>query len=265
MRNLVLVAGLTWAVLAAWAAPAQDQNSKPTYERTEDVIYGRKFGTALTMDVFQPEKQNGYGILFMVSGGFFSAKEAINAKMYAAFLDRGYTVFAVVHGSQPKFHIPEITQDIHRAVRYVRHHAAKYGVNPEKLGITGGSAGGHLSLTMATQGKPGQADAKDPVDRQSSAIGAAACFFPAHGFPQLRPGRRRRCGRGRSPGFQDSIWTSSRYAGRPPGTGQGDFADLFHHFEHGPVIDHSRRRGQARAFPAGAGFCGARPGSRCDV
>jgi len=156
--------------------------SNANYQRVEDVIYRRKFGTALTLDVFQPEKPNGCAILFMVSGGFFSSHEAINPKSYQPFLDRGYTVFAVVHGSQPKFTIPEIVQDIHRAVRFVRHHAAKYGVNPEKFGITGGSAGGHLSLTLGTQGGPGTADAKDPIDRESSAVQAVACFFPPTDF-----------------------------------------------------------------------------------
>ena len=154
----------------------------PGVQRIEDVIYGRKFGTALTLDVFQPDQPNGCGILFMVSGGFFSSHDGINPGFYRALLERGYTVFAVVHGSQPKFTIPEIEQDIHRAVRFVRHNAPKYGVNPGKLGITGASAGGHLSLTMATQGGPGQPDAKDPVDRESSAVQAAACFFPPTDF-----------------------------------------------------------------------------------
>ena len=152
------------------------------YTRTEDVIYGRKFGVALTMDVFRPEKPNRAAVLFMVSGGFFSAKEAINVNMYRSFLDRGYTVFAIVHGSQPKFIIPEITQDIHRAVRFIRHNAATYRVDPNKFGICGASAGGHLSLTMGTQGKAGAADAKDPVDRDSSAVQAVACFFPPTDF-----------------------------------------------------------------------------------
>jgi acetyl esterase/lipase len=155
-------------------------------KRTEDIIYGRKFGTALTMDVFEPEKPNGFGVIFMVSGGFFSAKEAISQKMYMPFLERGYTVFAVVHGSQPKFHIPEITQDIHRAVRFIRHNAKRYGVDPDRLGISGGSAGGHLSLTMGTQGGPGKPEAKDPVDRQSSAVQAVACFYPPADFLNWR-------------------------------------------------------------------------------
>jgi acetyl esterase/lipase len=154
----------------------------PAFKRTEDVIYGRKFGTALTFDVFQPEKPNGVGIIFVVSGGWFSAHEAINAVNYRAFLDRGYTVFAVVHGSQPRFVITEIVQDMHRAVRFIRHHASRYGIDPNRIGVTGGSAGGHLSLTLGTQGVKGSPDAKDPVDRESSAVQCVACFFPPTDF-----------------------------------------------------------------------------------
>lgn len=166
-------------VLAASPLSAQDA----AFKRTEDVIYGRKFGVALTLDVFQPAKtNNGCAVIYMVSGGWFSAKEAIRGEFYRAFLDRGYTVFAVVHGSQPKFTIPEVTADIHRAVRFIRVNAAKWGVNPEKFGISGGSAGGHLSLTMGTQGGPGKPDAEDPVDRASSAVQAVACFFPPTDF-----------------------------------------------------------------------------------
>ena len=182
MRKLLLVS-IGWIALIAFPSWSQEPADKtPGFKRVEDVIYGRKFGTALTMDVFQPEQPNGYGILFMVSGGFFSSKEAINGRNYLPFLERGYTVFAVVHGSQPKFQIPEVTQDIHRAVRFIRHNAATYGVNADKLGISGGSAGGHLSLTMATQGKPGKPDAKNPIDRENSSIQAAACFFPPTDF-----------------------------------------------------------------------------------
>jgi acetyl esterase/lipase len=157
--------------------------SAPDFKRTEDVIYGRKFGTALTLDVLQPAaNSNGYGIAFMVSGGWFSSHDAINPKLVAPLLDRGYTVFAVVHGSQPRFIIPEITEDIHRAIRFIRTNAAKWGINPDKIGISGGSAGGHLSLTMATKGRPGNPEAKDPIDRASSAVQAVACFFPPTDF-----------------------------------------------------------------------------------
>jgi acetyl esterase/lipase len=169
--------------LALLAASDGFAQNAPNFKRTEDVIYGRKFGTALTLDVLQPTaKNNGYGVVFMVSGGWISAHDAINPKRYAPLLDRGYTIFAVVHGSQPRFIITEITEDIHRAIRFIRTNAAQWGVQPEKLGITGGSAGGHLSLTMATKGRPGNPEAKDPIDRASSAVQAVACFFPPTDF-----------------------------------------------------------------------------------
>jgi acetyl esterase/lipase len=151
-------------------------------KHTEDIIYARKFGTALTLDVFQPEKPNGAGIISIASGGWYSSHDGIRAANYKVFLDRGYTVFVVVHGSQPKFVITEITGDLHRAVRFIRHHAAKYGVDANRLGVTGGSAGGHLSLTLGTQGVKGAADAKDPIDRESSAVQCVACFFPPTDF-----------------------------------------------------------------------------------
>jgi acetyl esterase/lipase len=151
--------------------------------RTEDVIYGRKFGTALTLDVFRPEPtNNGCGIIFVMSGGWFSSHDIIGATAFEPFLKRGYTVFAVVHGSQPKFQIPEIIQDMHRSVRFIRVNAAKYGLDPRRFGVSGASAGGHLSLILGTQGDLGAADAKDPVDRASSAVQAVACFFPPTDF-----------------------------------------------------------------------------------
>lgn len=174
----------------------------PKYERTEDVIYGRKFGTALTMDVFKPDEPNGKGLIFVVSGGWFSAHEAINPAMMEPFLKRGYTLFAVVHGSQPKFTIPEILGDLNRAVRYIRHHAEEYGVDPEQLGIMGASAGGHLSLMQGMAGAAGDPNAKDKVDRESSRVAAVACFFPPTDFLNYGKTGEVSLGRGVLKGFR---------------------------------------------------------------
>jgi len=168
-------------VLLSAIIPARSQTNAD-YTHIEDVIYGRKFGMALTLDVFQPKHPNGIGVIFVMSGGWFSAHEAINPVFYKEFLDRGYTVIPVVHGSQPKFTITEIVPDMQRAVRFIRYNAAKYGIDPNRLGITGGSAGGHLSLTIGTQGGPGDPKAKDPIDRESSAVQCVACFFPPTDF-----------------------------------------------------------------------------------
>jgi acetyl esterase/lipase len=170
-------------VLVGSVAGISRADDPPAYDRKEDVVYGRKYGTALTMDVFTPRANaNGAAVIWVVSGGWYSGHEAINSGFIDELLRRGYTVFAVVHGSQPKYTIPEILQDMHRAVRFIRHHAKDYHVDPERIGITGGSAGGHLSLMQGTAGTPGNSSAKDPIDRESSRVQAVACFFPPTDF-----------------------------------------------------------------------------------
>ena len=163
--------------------PTAGRTADSSFNRKQDVIYGRKFGTALTMDVFTPKKDaKGLGVILIVSGGFFSSHDAILPRFLQPLTDRGYTVFAVVHGSQPRYTVPEIIQDINRSVRFIRYHAKDYGVDPDWIGITGASAGGHLSLMLGMAGEKGDPQAKDPVDRESSRVQAVACFFPPTDF-----------------------------------------------------------------------------------
>lgn len=169
---------LVTLLFTSFAAAAE----KP-YTREQDIVYGRKHGMALTLDVFTPkEKANGAAVLWMVSGGWFSSHDAIRPEFVEAFLERGYTVFAVVHGSQPKFTIPEAVADVQRSVRFVRHNAERFKIDPNRIGVMGASAGGHLTLSLATRGDDGDAKAKDEVDRVSSRVQAAACFFPPTDF-----------------------------------------------------------------------------------
>jgi acetyl esterase/lipase len=158
-----------------------------SYTRQQDVIYGRKFGMALTMDVFRPTTHpNHAGIIWCVSGGWFSSHESINTPALLRAIDsltsRGYTVFAVVHGSQPRFTITDAVADMHRSVRFIRYHAHDYDIDPNRLGITGGSAGGHLSLMMGVRAISGNPNNPDPVEQQESRIEAVACFFPPTDF-----------------------------------------------------------------------------------
>ena len=151
----------------------------PTVLRTNAIAYGKRGGETLALDVLRPAKPNGVGVLLLVSGGWKSGKPgSFGEWMAAPLIRRGYTVFPIYHVSQPKVTIMEITDDMHRAVRFVRHHAKDYGIDPQRIGVTGGSAGGHLSLMLATRGGPGRPDATDPVDRESSAVQAAAIFYP---------------------------------------------------------------------------------------
>ena len=153
-----------------------------------DVIYGHKAGMALTYDVVRPAKDaNGAAILFMVSGGwvsmwappeYFIRPEKGSLNLFEKIVDRGYTLILVRHGSSPYFKVPDAVADVKLAIRHIRAHARDYGVDPERIGVSGGSAGGHLSLVLGTMGDDGNSGAADPVDKAASRVQAVVAYFP---------------------------------------------------------------------------------------
>lgn len=164
---------------------------QPAYSHQKDVIYGRKFGTALTLDVFNPEKSsNGAAVIFVVSAGWRSDSRYVFAKAQPGklypqvreLLNRGYTVFAVVHGSQPKYTIPEIIDDLNRAVRFIRYNAHEYNIDPGCIGIWGASSGGYLALMQGMAGDLRIRNSKDPIDQTSDRVQAIVAYFPVTDF-----------------------------------------------------------------------------------
>jgi dipeptidyl aminopeptidase/acylaminoacyl peptidase len=154
----------------------------PNFNRQSDVIYGRKFGTTLTMEVFTPTARKGLGVLWVVSSSGRSSREQTLQESFerriTPLLDRGYTVFAVIHGSAPVFNLQDQVSDVRRAVRFVRQRAAQFGVDGERLGIAGASAGGMLALMVAMHGDDGNGASEDVVERTSDRVQAIGCFFP---------------------------------------------------------------------------------------
>lgn len=147
----------------------------------QEVIYGRKDGMALTMVVQPPSVPfNGKGVIWVVSAGWTSDFNWVPLFKVLAkpISDRGYTVFYVMHGSQPEYAVPDAITDVKRAVRFIRYHAADYGIDPDYIGISGASAGGHLSMMIATTGDDGDPSGKDAVDKVSCRVQAVACYFP---------------------------------------------------------------------------------------
>ena len=177
MKNIFLLI----AVLFTSVAYAQDS---AVYTQTE-IIYGRKDGMALTMFRLQPkENAKGKALISLVSGNWIS-----NLSMSPGFIRRsanyvkaGYTVFVVMHGSQPRYTIADETEDIRRAVRFIRYNAKEYSIDADHIGITGSSSGGHLSLMTALADDKVNPNARDLTDRVSSRVQAAAVFFPPTDF-----------------------------------------------------------------------------------
>ena len=177
MRYLLLLAFSLFVLVTS----AQD--SLP-YTKNE-TIYGRKDGMALTMTVLTPKKKvNGKAIIYVLSGNWISSERMLDAfsERTGLYIDAGYTLFGVMVGCQPRYAIPDEIEDLKRAVRFVRYHAADYKIDPDRIGITGSSSGGHLSLMIATSDNVVNPKSKDPVDKVSSRVQAAAVFYPPTDF-----------------------------------------------------------------------------------
>lgn len=145
----------------------------------EEVIYGRRDGMALTMDYYQPRDQSHRAAVLLVhSGGWESWWQPIEEGRERALplIEKGYSVFLIRHSSSPKYGIPDQVEDLKNAVRFVRLHARRYNIDPERLGMMGYSSGGHLTLCVATMGDDGDLAADDPLERTSSRVAAAVAF-----------------------------------------------------------------------------------------
>lgn len=182
VRALALAAVLIAATSPAFAQAGGGLGAGVTI--TPDVVYGHKDGMALTFDVFKPARPNGAATLHIVSGGWVSRYNNPNAlppaetQMYKSLLDRGFTVFAVRHGGSPKYNIAEIVPDVRRAVRFLRMNAASHGINADRIGVFGMSAGGHLSLMLGTASDAGDAANQDQVLRVGNRVAAVVAFYP---------------------------------------------------------------------------------------
>jgi acetyl esterase/lipase len=144
-----------------------------------NVIYGMYSGLALLMEVYYPEKSNGYGVVFISGSGWHAPQEysaeplskGAQGKLYAPRLTAaGYTVFSISHRAAPRFRYPGAVEDAQRAVRYVRHHAAQYHIQADRIGAVGGSSGGHLVLMLGVMDGKGDPQDADPVNRESAKV-----------------------------------------------------------------------------------------------
>ena len=167
---------LSAALILLCLAAASDATAQPRVEK--NVVYGMFSGLALLMDVHHPETSNGRGVVFVAGSawqaplgyGAAALKEGQIADWAPALLGAGYTVFAINHRATPRFHYPEPVEDLQRAIRFVRHNASRFSIDPQRLGAIGGSSGAHLVGLVALLGASGIAGGPDPIDREPATV-----------------------------------------------------------------------------------------------
>lgn len=168
-----------------------------------NVIYGMYSGLALLLDIYYPAQPNGFGIIH-ISGSGWSAPLSLDATPLKGsrhvemeglpLVEAGYTLFTINHRATPRFQYPAAVEDAQRAVRFVRHHAAHYGIDPDRIGAIGGSSGGHLVSLLGLLPGDGDPNDESPINRLSARVqcvvaraapGSFVSDFHGRGAPAL--------------------------------------------------------------------------------
>lgn len=174
-------------ILAAFVVsqPASAADSS-LYTQHENVVYGEEHGIGLLMDIFTPnEDRNGLAVIDVISGAWHSDRGKIRDHQRAQTFDilcgKGYTVFAIRPGSITKFSAREMLENLNQGIRWVKDHAADYEIDPERLGMMGASAGGHLACLAAVTANP-KSESSDAPRNNDTRVKAVAVFFPPTDF-----------------------------------------------------------------------------------
>lgn len=161
-----------------------------------NVVYGMYSGLALLMDVSHPVQPNGFAVLTVggtgwhlpLAFGAIGQKDRAYAPDLDALLSAGYTVFRVNHRAAPRFRYPAALEDVQRAVRFIRFHAQRFGIDPNRIGGWGFSSGAHLVALLGVLDGGGDASDPDPVNRVSAKLQCViAGALPADLTASLQP------------------------------------------------------------------------------
>ena len=201
MKTLIASA-ILFSVLAL--SRAEMQSSIPLWPDGAPGALGTKSNDIPTLTPYLPDATNATGSAMVICpGGAYVGLAAHEGNDYALWLNQhGVTCFVLKYrlGSSG-YHYPAEFQDVTRAIRWVRAHAADYQIDPNRIGIMGSSAGGHLSSMALTHFDSGDTNSPDPVERQSSRPDLGILCYPVITMGEFTHGGSRNAllGTNRSP------------------------------------------------------------------
>lgn len=125
-----------------------------------------------------PDQNNGAAIVICPGGGYGHLADH-EGKPVADWLNaHGATGIVLKYRLAPKYHHPAMIVDVQRAIRATRFHAKEWGIDANRVGVLGFSAGGHLASSAATHFDKGDQTATDPVEKQSCRPDIAVLVYP---------------------------------------------------------------------------------------
>jgi acetyl esterase/lipase len=138
----------------------------------------------LQLDVARPAKGDGPfpAILCIHGGGFRAGDRQGYDGLCIRLAQHGYVAATVTYRLAPKYQFPAAVYDCKAAVRWLRANAAKYHIDPERIGVTGGSAGGHLALFLGVTNDVKKFDGDGGNPTQSSRVTCVVSYFGPSDF-----------------------------------------------------------------------------------
>jgi acetyl esterase/lipase len=166
LRKTVLA--ILLVVLTAGVSQAATRPTVPLWPNGAPGAKGNKPEDIPTLTIYlaAPAKAVRTGVVVCPGGGYVGLAWKKEGTDIAEWLNSlGIAAFVLKYRLGPGYHHPIEMWDGQRAMRYVRYHAKEYGIAPDRIGIWGFSAGGHLASTVGTHFDNGKAQAPDPIDR----------------------------------------------------------------------------------------------------
>jgi acetyl esterase/lipase len=183
----LLRASRTFAIAAIFvAAVSQTALAQKAPAVPDDVVfesgieYANPDNQHLQLDMARPKKGDGPfpAIICIHGGGFRAGKREGYDGLCIRLAQNGYVAMTVSYRLAPKYQFPAAIYDVKAAVRWARANAAKYHIDPERIGVTGGSAGGHLAQFLAVTADVKDFEGEGGNPNQSSKV---ACVVNVYG------------------------------------------------------------------------------------
>jgi len=178
MAVFLAVSGAVGSVSAA-AGHAESKSlevevKRPLIQLISNVVYEQVpmrgyENVAMKMDVLKTEnKEKLPAIVFVTGGGFINANKDSYIQQRMDLAEAGYVVASINYRVAPTAVFPQPLEDVKAAIRYLKANAAKFNIDPDKIGVLGESAGGYLSAMTGTTNGTTQFDKGENLDQNSN-------------------------------------------------------------------------------------------------
>jgi acetyl esterase/lipase len=144
-----------------------------------NVVYGKGGDIDLHLDIARPADQNKPApcVVLIHGGGWRMGDKAMHVMQVKRLAEQGYVAATVQYRLCPRYRFPSQVEDVKCAVRYLRAHADEYGIDKDRIGAVGFSAGAHLAMMLGAMDQSDGLEGEGGWPEESSKVQAVVSYF----------------------------------------------------------------------------------------